>query len=68
MLLLKFLLGLFCFVGVLAASGAVILCLILMLCFPPLLIVELLACWILSQVLKHLAPDEPTSRNYNSKA
>ncbi|MDR6918898.1 ABC-type nickel/cobalt efflux system permease component RcnA [Pseudomonas sp. 3296] len=58
MFLLRFLLCLLIFVGALAATGALMLCLLLMLRFPPLLLVVGLACWILSRVLRRLFPDQ----------
>lgn len=50
-MLLKFLLSLTAFIGALAAAGALILSLVLMLRFPPLLITVVLACWILCRFL-----------------
>ncbi len=50
--LLKFLLCLFAFIGALAAAGALVICVLLMLRFPPLLIAVVLACWILCKLLK----------------
>ncbi|MEW5698327.1 hypothetical protein [Pseudomonas synxantha] len=58
MLLLRFLLCLFIFVGALAATGALVLSLLLMLRFPPLVLVVVLACWILNRVLRRLSPDQ----------
>lgn len=58
MSLLRFLLCLFIFVGALAAAGALVLSLLLLLRFPPLLLVVVLACWILSHVLRRLSPDQ----------
>lgn len=51
MTLLRFLLSLFAFIGALAAAGALVVSIVLMLRFPPLLIAVLLACWILSRLL-----------------
>lgn len=45
MMLLRFLLCLFIFIGTLAAAGVMVLSIVLMLRFPPLLIAVLLACW-----------------------
>ncbi|OOV98112.1 hypothetical protein MF4836_07080 [Pseudomonas sp. MF4836] len=50
MSLMRFLLCLFIFVGALAAAGALVLSILLMLRFPPLLLVLVLACWILSRL------------------
>ena len=44
MSLLRFLLCLFIFVGALAAAGALVLSILLILRFPPLLLVVVLAC------------------------
>jgi membrane protein implicated in regulation of membrane protease activity len=52
--LLKFLLCLFAFIGALAAAGALVISVLLMLRFPPLLVAVVLACWILSRLLKAL--------------
>lgn len=62
MSLLRFLLCLFIFVGALAAAGALMLSILLMLRFPPLLLAVVLACWILSRLLRLLPPDhrDPT--------
>jgi len=49
---------LFIFVGAFGAAGALVLCLLLLLRFPPLLLVVVLACWILSRVLRRLSPDD----------
>jgi len=51
MMLLRFLLSLFAFIGALAAAGALIMSIVLMLRFLPLLIAVVLACWILSWLL-----------------
>jgi len=56
--LLRFLLCLFVFVGALAAAGALVLSILLMLRFPPLLLAVVLACWILSRLLRLLSPDQ----------
>ncbi len=56
MSLLRFLLCLFIFVGALAAGGALMLSILLMLRFPPLLLVLVLACWILSRLLRLISP------------
>ncbi|WP_047278468.1 hypothetical protein [Pseudomonas lundensis] len=58
MTLLRFLLCLFIFVGALAAAGAVVLSILLMLSFPPLLLAVMLACWILSRLLRLLSSDQ----------
>lgn len=47
MMLLRFLLSLFAFIGALAAAGALVFSIVLMLRFPPLLIAVVLACGIL---------------------
>lgn len=44
MMLLRFLLSLFAFIGALAAAGALGVSIVLMLRFPPLLIAVVLAC------------------------
>ncbi|MCU9530461.1 hypothetical protein [Pseudomonas mosselii] len=54
MLLLRFLLSLFTFIGALAAAGALVISILLMLRFPPLLVAVLLACWILNRLIKVL--------------
>lgn len=54
MMILRFLLSLFAFIGALAAAGALVVSIVLMLRFPPLLVAVLLACWILSKLLKML--------------
>lgn len=56
--LLRFLLCLFIFVGALAAAGALVLSILLMLRFPPLLLAVVLACWILSRLLRLLSSDQ----------
>lgn len=56
MSLMRFLLCLFIFVGALAAAGALVLSILLMLRFPPLLLAVLLACWILSRLLRLISP------------
>ncbi|UVL08337.1 hypothetical protein LOY39_22105 [Pseudomonas rhodesiae] len=56
MSLLRFLLCLFIFVGALAAAGALVLSILLMLRFPPLLLAVVLACWILSRLLRLISP------------
>lgn len=58
MSLLRFLLCLFIFVGALAAAGALVFSALLMLRFPPLLLAVVLACWVLSRLLRLL----PTGR------
>lgn len=52
MTLLRFIACLFAFIGVLAATGALVLIIVLMLRFPPLLIAVLLACWVFTGVLR----------------
>ncbi len=52
MTLLRFLLCLFVFVGALAAAGVLVLSILLMLRFPPLLLALVLACWILSRLVR----------------
>ncbi|PBJ27203.1 hypothetical protein BSF44_08790 [Pseudomonas sp. ACN8] len=54
MTLLRFLLYLFAFIGALVAAGALVFSAVLMLRFPPLLIIVVLACWILGRLLKML--------------
>jgi len=54
MMLLRFLLCLFAFIGALAAAGALVVSVVLMLRFPPLLIAVVLACWILCTLLNKL--------------
>ena len=56
MSLLRFLLCLFIFVGALAAAGALVLSILLMLRLPPLLLAVVLACWILSRLLRLIPP------------
>lgn len=56
MSLLRFLLCLFIFVGALAAAGALVLSILLALRFPPLLLAVVLACWILSRLLRLISP------------
>lgn len=58
MALLRFLLSLFAFIGALAAAGALVISVVLMLRFPPLLVAVLLACWILCKLLGMLAPQK----------
>ena len=58
MSLMRFLLCLFIFVGALAAAGALVLSILLMLRFPPLLLAVVLACWILSRLLRLLSPGQ----------
>lgn len=55
MTLLRFLLCLLAFIGALAAAGVVVVSIVLMLRFPPLLIVVVLACWILCWLLNKAA-------------
>lgn len=57
MFLLRFLLCLFVFFGALAAAGALVFCILLMVRFPPLLLAVVLACWALSRLHKLLSPD-----------
>lgn len=54
MTLLRFLLCLFVFIGALAATGALVLSIVLMLRFAPLLIAVVLACWIFSKLLSRV--------------
>lgn len=54
MMLLRFLLCLFAFLGALAAAGALVVSVVLMLRFPPLLIAVVLACWILCWLLNRV--------------
>lgn len=55
MILLRCLVYLFIFIGVLAGTSAVVLVSILLLRFPLLLIVLVLACWVFTLVLRHLS-------------
>jgi len=55
MTLFRFLFCLFSFIGALAAAGALVMSVLLMLRFPPLLVAVLLACWILSRLLRVLS-------------
>ena len=52
--LLGFLPSLFAFIGALAAAGALVVSIVLMLRFPPLLIAVVLACCILSWLQRRL--------------
>lgn len=54
-LLLKTLLTVFAFAGILAGCFAVIMLVILMLRFPPLLIAVVLACWIYTELKATIA-------------
>lgn len=54
MTLLRFLLCLFVFIGALAATGALVLSIVLILRFPPLLVAVVLACWIFSRLLSRV--------------
>jgi hypothetical protein len=59
MILLRFLLCLFAFNGALAADGALVVSIVLMLRFPPLLIAVVMACWVLCILFKMLRiPDQ----------
>jgi hypothetical protein len=51
MMLLRFLFCVFAFIGALAAAGALVVSIVLMLRFPPLLVAVVLACWILCWML-----------------
>lgn len=69
MKLLRFLLNLFAFIGALAAAGALVVSIVLMLRFPPLLIAVVLACWILCKLLKILRiPDQDQDQIMNASA
>ena len=57
MTLLRFLLCLFVFIGALAATGALVFSIVLMLRFPPLMVTVVLACWALYKLLSRV--DEP---------
>lgn len=57
MKLLRFLISVFAFIGALAAAGALVVSIVLMLRFPPLLIAVALAFGILWRLLKILIPD-----------
>ena len=52
MMILRFFLCLFAFIGALAAASALILSILLMLRFPSLLVVVVLACWILNRLVE----------------
>jgi hypothetical protein len=52
MMLIRFLLSLFAFIGALAAAGVLVMSTLLMLRFPPLLATALLAAWIFSRIQK----------------
>lgn len=52
MTLLRFLLCLLAFIGALAAAGALVICVLLMLRFPPLLVAVVIACWILCRLME----------------
>ena len=70
MTLFRFLLCLFIFIGALAATGALVLSILLMLRFPPLLIAVVLACWILNRLLKllhTLSSNPPTSNSASQR-
>lgn len=58
MTLLRFLLCLFAFIGALAAAGALVISVLLMLRFPPLLAAMALACWILCKLFGVLAQQQ----------
>lgn len=62
MTLLRFLLSLFAFIGALAAAGALVLSLVLIIRFPPLLVAVMLACWILSKLVRVSAQQQKTKR------
>ncbi|HCR9779062.1 TPA: hypothetical protein OPV32_003191 [Pseudomonas aeruginosa] len=66
MTLVRFLLCLFTFIGALAAAGALVISVVLMLRFPPLLVAVLLACWILNRLIKILTT--PTASRAQSTA
>lgn len=57
-MLLRFLLSLFAFIGALAAAGALVVSIVLMLRFPPLLIAVVLACWIFCKLQKRFHSPE----------
>lgn len=52
MMLLRFLLSLFEFIGVLTSAAALVLAVIMMLRFPPFMITFILACLLLHEMLK----------------
>lgn len=54
MILLRCMVCLFIFIGVLAGTSTVVLGLVLLLRFPLLLIVLALACWVFTHALQHL--------------
>ena len=53
MILLRCLVCLFIFIGVLAGTSAVVLVSVLLLRFPLLLIALVLSCWVFTRVLRH---------------
>ena len=59
MTLLRLLLCLFVFIGALAATGALVFSIVLILRFPPLLIAVVLACWIFSRLLSRVDKSLP---------
>lgn len=66
-MLLRFLLCLFAFIGKLAAVGALVASIVLMLRFPPLLITVVLACWLLSHFIKILRERCPVSNSASQR-
>lgn len=54
MALIRFLIALLTFIGVLASASALVLAVVMMLRCPPLLVAVLLACWVLSRALKKI--------------
>lgn len=54
MILLRCMACLLLFVGVLAGTSAIVLVLVLLLRFPLLLIVLVLACWVFTRALRNL--------------
>ncbi|MFI8607529.1 hypothetical protein ACIGFL_04145 [Pseudomonas sp. NPDC077649] len=57
--LLRFLLHLLLFIGALAAAGALVISVLLMLRFPPLLVAVVLACWIFCRLIKTTKGEHP---------
>jgi len=53
-MVLQVLLSLFVFIGALAAAGALVASILMMLRFPPLLVAVVMACWTLSWLQRKL--------------
>ena len=54
MALIRFLIALLMFIGMLASASVLVLAVVMMLRCPPLLVAGLLACWVLNRVLKKI--------------